>query len=109
MNLQQRIKVKERQARLARAAFVQSYAELKHVLYRKLSSRTALTVGFTGGLALGWLKGKPRKHKPAAASLTQQARASMPRNWLGSYIIWPFVLASARDLLIARRPGRESS
>ena len=109
MKLEQRIKIKERQVQLARTALVQSYSELKNVLYRKLSSRTALIVGFTGGLALGWLKGKPRKHKPAAASLTQQARASMPRNWLGSYIIWPFVLASARDLLIARRPSRESS
>jgi len=106
MNLTQRIKLKERQAELARDAFLQTYAELRHVLYRKLSSRTALVVGFGGGLLLGLLKGKRRR--PAAAPATSPVRGSMPKHWLGSYFIWPFLLATARDLMIARRPSREN-
>jgi len=102
--LMQHIKIKECQAQLAHNAFNQSYRELKYVLRRRLSSRTALVVGFTGGLALGWLKGK-RRHKPPAR-LAQRADGSMPRNWLGSYIVWPFLLSTARDLVVSRRPSR---
>lgn len=105
MKLLQSITIKERQAQLARDAFFQSYRELKHVLYRKLSSRTALVIGFSTGLALGVLKGKRRR--PTAAP-SQRVRGSMPKHWLGSYIVWPFLLATARDLIISRRPSREN-
>lgn len=104
MKLMQDIKIKERQAQLARSAFSESYRELKYVLRRRLSSRTALVAGFSGGLALGWLKGKRRRKPPAR--LAQRAGGSMPRNWLGSYIVWPFLLSTARDLVVSRRPSR---
>lgn len=106
MKLSQRLKIKERQVRLARAAFTESYADAKRVLYRRLSSRTALVMGFSSGLALGWVNGKRR---PASRSLSKRVRTSLPRHWLGNYFIWPVLLGTARDLVVGKSKSLTTS
>lgn len=120
MRLSTQIRLKERQAQVARRAFEQSMTELRRAWRRKLASRTALVLGFSGGLAAGFWRGGRRRHVPvarppgeAAASGVRKGarrmRASLPPHWLGHYLVWPFLLSAARDFLVARRPGRQSS
>lgn len=102
MKLQGRIKLKEREIELARATIAESYGDMRQVLHRRLASRTALVVSFGTGVALGLLK--RRQRKTPRLELPKQARESMPKHWLGHYIVWPFLLATARDWVISRRP-----
>lgn len=102
MKLAGQIKLKEREIELARATIAESYHDIRHVLHRRLSSRTALAVSFGTGVALGLLK--RRRPKIARLELPKQARESMPKHWLGHYIVWPFLLATARDWVVSRRP-----
>lgn len=102
MKLQGRIKLKEREIELARATIAESYGDMRQVLHRRLASRTALVVSFGTGVALGLLK--RRQRKAPRLELPQQARESMPKHWLGHYIVWPFLLATARDWVVSRRP-----
>lgn len=106
MKWQQRIKVKEREIELARATMAESYRDIRHVLHRRLASRAALVVSFGSGVLLGLLKRKRRPAMPrhARLELPKQAREAMPKHWLGHYIVWPFLLATARDWVVARRP-----
>ena len=102
MKLESRIKLKQREIELARATIAESYGDIRHVLHRRLSSRSALAVSFGTGVALGLLK--RRRPKTARLELPKQARESMPKHWLGHYIVWPFLLATARDWVVSRRP-----
>lgn len=102
MKLQRRIKLKEREMELARATIAESYNDVRRVLHRRLASRTALVVGFGTGMALGLLK--RRRRTMPRLELPKQARESMPKHWLGHYIVWPFLLATARDWVVSRRP-----
>lgn len=102
MKLAARIKLKEKQIELARASLTESVRDARTVLHQRLSSRTALAIGFGGGVALGWLG---RRRRRPALPLPQRARESMPRHWLGHYIVWPFLLATARDWVVSRRPS----
>ena len=108
MNLRGQIRLKERQITQAHLAMHDTRSEFKRVLHDRLSSRTALAVGFTGGLLLGWSRRKkPRKPaKSRVRDASKQVKQSMPPHWLGSYLIWPFVLATARDYMVSRRPSR---
>lgn len=118
MRLTRQIRVKERQAEIAREAFEQTLKELRGAWRRKLASRGALALGFSGGLAMGfWRSGRrrrPRRVAPgdgAASSRlrqgAQRVRASLPPHWLGHYLVWPFLLSTARDFMVSRRPGRQ--
>ncbi|HEX7045649.1 MAG TPA: hypothetical protein VF203_13665 [Burkholderiales bacterium] len=111
MKLMRDIRLKERQIAQARIALAQSADELQRVLQERLASRTALALGFAGGLLAGWSRGRrrraARRMTPArerVRGVTKQAKESLPPHWLGSYLVWPFVLATARDLMVARRP-----
>ena len=105
MKLRQRIRLKETEAEQARRALDESIAELKRVLHYKLSSRTALILGFGGGWLLGW-----RARRAPSSSKARRARTShMPRHWLRSYFVWPFLLRTARDYLAAYRPSRREA
>ena len=104
MKLERHIKLKEREIELARATIAESYGDIRHVLHRRLSSRTALVAGFGTGVALGLLK--RRRREASRLELQKQARESMPKHWLGHYIVWPFLLATARDWVVSRRPNR---
>jgi hypothetical protein len=123
VNLRGRIRRKERELELAQRALRQNSEEFRRVLQAKLSSRTALVAGFAGGLLFGWSQGRRRRARrvrPAGAragaarageeSGLRRARRrvteGMPPHWLRSYIVWPFLLASARDVLVERRPTR---
>ena len=84
-----------------------SAEEFKRVMHERLSSRTALALGFAGGLLLGWSQ-RRKSHKPIRSRVrdaTTQAKQSLPPHWLGSYLVWPFVLATARDFVVSRRTG----
>lgn len=111
MKLSQRIHLKELQAEQARLALRESVEELRRVLHERLASRTALAVGFGGGLLLGWSRRRGRKAKPrrAGAAVSARRRGGMPQNWLRSYFVWPFLLATARDFVLSRRPGRREA
>lgn len=113
MTLQQRIKVKEREIELARATMAESYRDIRHVLHRRMASRTALMASFGSGVLLGLLKRRRRPQptgpKQARLQLPKQAREAMPKHWLGHYIVWPFLLATARDWVMARRPTPPAS
>lgn len=119
MNLRGRIRLKEREIDLAQRALAQSAAEFRRVLHAKLSSRTALVAGFAGGLLLGWQRRRRNRRRPPAgyaqdrrSSMRETGRRAtegMPPHWLRSYIVWPFLLATARDALVSRRPTREQA
>lgn len=113
MKLTQRIHLKELQAEQARLALRENLEELRRVLHQRLASRTALAVGFGGGLLLGWSRRRRRKAKAgragAAVAVSAQTRRGMPQNWLRSYFVWPFLLATARDFVLSRRPGRREA
>ncbi len=111
MKLSQRIRLKELQAEQARLALRESVEEFRRVLHERLASRTALAVGFGGGLLLGWSRRRARKAQPgrAAEPVSARARRGMPQNWLRSYFVWPFLLATARDFVLSRRPGRREA
>lgn len=102
MTLQQRIRYKAREIELARATIAESYGDIRQLIHRRLASRTALAIGFGSGLALGLLK-RRRGARPRL-QLPRQAREAMPKHWLGHYIVWPFLLATARDWVVSRRP-----
>lgn len=102
MKLEQQLAVKQRQIDLARDTLNESVADFRRVLHRRLSSRTALAVGFGSGVALGWLK---RRRRGPRVQLPARAREAMPRHWFGHYIVWPFLLATARDWVVQHRPG----
>lgn len=110
MKLQGRIKLKEREIELARETVVESYADMRRVLHRRLSSRTALALSFGSGVALGLLRRRRRQAepRPRRLELPKQAREAMPKHWLGHYIVWPFLLATARDWVVSRRPSSPS-
>ena len=104
MKLMQRIRLKESEAQQARLALEESIRELKRALHYKLSSRTAMIVGFAGGWLLGW--------RPRRRSRSQHGRAitsHLPRHWLRSYFVWPFLLRTARDYLLVHRPSRREA
>lgn len=108
MKLTRQIRLKERQIEQARLALKDSTAEFKRVLRERLSSRTALALGFAGGLVVGWSRGG-RRRRPVKARVrdaAQQVKRGLPPHWLGGYLVWPFVLATARDFVVARRPSR---
>ncbi len=108
MKLTRQIRLKERQIEQARLALNESRAEFRRVVHERLSSRTALALGFAGGLLAGWSRGGKRR-RPAEARMRdaiRHARHSLPPHWLGGYLIWPFVLATVRDFVVARRPSR---
>lgn len=120
MKLKQRIQLKEQQAELARVALSENIDEFRYVLKAKLASRTALAIGFGGGLLIGWRRSRrtrlqkqlkqaqsmEKQRKPATAS----QRQGLPNHWVRSYFIWPFLLASARDFVVSRRPtGRREA
>lgn len=109
MKLLQRIHLKERQAEQARLALLQTVDEFRRVLHGRLASRTALAIGFGGGLLLGWARRRNAKPGRAAANVAAGARPGMPKNWLRSYFVWPFLLATARDFVLSRRPGRREA
>ena len=102
MKLAARIKVKEKQIELARSSLTESMRDVRTVLHQRLSSRTALAIGFGSGVAIGWLG---RRRQRPTLPLPGRARESMPRHWLGHYIVWPFLLATARDWVVSRRPS----
>jgi len=111
MKLMRDIRLKERQIARARIALAQSADEFQRVLQERLASRTALALGFAGGLLAGWSRGRrrraARRTTPArerARGVAKQTKESLPPHWLSSYLVWPFVLATARDLIVARRP-----
>lgn len=111
MRLSQRILLKERQAEQARLALRENVEEFRRVLHERLASRAALAVGFGGGLLLGWSR-RRRHMKPGratAAAVTNGTRRGMPQHWLRSYFVWPFLLATARDFVLSRRPGRREA
>lgn len=103
MKLTQHIKLKEREIELARETVARSYAEARHVLRQRLSSRKALVLSFGSGVVLGLLKRRRPRHEPRV-QLPKQAREAMPKHWFGHYIVWPFLLATARDWVVAHRP-----
>lgn len=108
MRLKRQIRLKERQVEQARMALSETRAEFKQVLHERLSSRTALAFGFAGGLLFGWSRGGKRE-RPAKVKVreaTRRAKHGLPRHWLGGYLVWPLVLATARDFVVARRPSR---
>ena len=114
MRLSERIRLKERQAEVARLALEQTMTELRHTSRAKLASRTALAVGFGGGLALGLWKGgrrkrvgKSRRSSDKQQRIDRRMRQSMPKHWLGHYLVWPFLLATARDFVVSQRPSRQ--
>lgn len=120
MGLSKQIRLKERQAEVARAAFEQSVTELRGAWRRKLASRSALVIGFSSGLAVGFWRGGRRRHRavpearydrgPSRARRgAERVRTSLPPHWLGHYLVWPFLLSTARDYLVSRRPGRQES
>lgn len=113
MRLRKRIRLKERQTEQARLALAQNTDEFKRALHAHLASRTALALGFAGGWLLGWGRprhGRRRQHgrevRQRATEATQRATRGMPAHWLRSYLIWPFVLATLRDYVVAHRPSR---
>lgn len=118
MNLRGRIRRKEREIELAQRALRSSSEEFRRVLHAKLSSRTALVAGFAGGMLLGWRQGRRRRARPEGLPLERaggetpvrrarrRATEGMPPHWLRSYIVWPFLLATARDALVEHRPTR---
>ena len=118
MNLRGRIRLKEREIELAQRALIQSREDFGRVLHAKLSSRSALVAGFAGGVLLGRRQRRRqrarhaprRRERQGAESGMRRARRrateGMPPHWLRSYIVWPFLLASARDALVDRRPTR---
>lgn len=108
MKLTRQIRVKERQIEQARRSLDDSRAELQRVLHERLSSRTALALGFAGGLLFGWSRGGKRSSpgKTGVHEAARRAKGSLPPHWLGGYLVWPFVLATARDFVVARRPSR---
>lgn len=111
MKLQGRIKLKEREIELARETIAESYGDMRRVLHRRLSSRTALVLSFGSGVALGLLRRRRRQAaepRPRKLELPKQAREAMPKHWLGHYIVWPFLLATARDWVVSRRPSSQS-
>jgi hypothetical protein len=111
MKLEQQIRLKERQVELAQLALSESIVELRRVLRSRLASRSAMAVGFAGGLFLG-LRRRSRRNKTQRASqskadaLQANKRHGLPKHWLGSYFVWPFLLATARDLVLSHRPSR---
>jgi len=82
------------------------------VLHARLSSRTAMALGFAGGLMLGRRQRarSARSGAPAAKTRVRAAarrvKQSLPPHWLGNYLLWPLVLASARDFVVTHRPSR---
>lgn len=117
MRLTKQIRLKERQAEVAKQALEQSVTELRRTWRRKLASRGALVIGFSSGLAVGFWRGGRRRPRADARSGAPQAsrlgegakrvRTSLPPHWLGHYLVWPFLLSSARDFMVSRRPGRQ--
>ena len=107
MNLVRRIHLKERQAEQAQLALEESIAEFRRVLKARLASRAAMTLGFAAGWLIGFV---PRRRRvPAKPQPIARAKRGMPKNWLRSYFVWPFLLATARDFLVARRPSRREA
>ncbi len=111
MKLQGRIKLKEREIALARETIAESYGDVRRVLHRRLSSRAALVISFGSGVAIGLLRRRrhqPVDTRPNKLELPKHARESMPKHWLGHYIVWPFLLATARDWVVSRRPSSQA-
>lgn len=113
LGLARRIRLKEREIEQARLALRQSTDEFRRVLRERLASRTALAVGFAGGLLLGWQQRRRRRAKRSRSAAAKgdgtrlkRAAGGLPPHWLRSYVVWPFLLATARDALVSRRPTR---
>jgi hypothetical protein len=105
VKLVQRIHLKESETERAHAALTEGVYELKHALHDKLSSRTAMVIGFAGGWLLGW-RG-PRR--VVAGSASRQRTRHLPPHWLRQYFVWPFLLNAAREYLLVRRPSRREA
>jgi hypothetical protein len=110
MKLKGRIELKEREIELARETIAESYGDMRRVMHRRLSSRTALVLSFGSGVALGLLRRRRQASPPEQrrVELPKRAREAMPKHWLGHYIVWPFLLATARDWVVSRRPSSQS-
>ena len=108
MKLTRRIRLKEHQAEQARLALDENMVELRRVFNAKLASRTAMALGFGGGWLLGW-KVRHRKPKASPKAVTASQRQGLPRHWMRSYFVWPFLLATARDYVVSRRPSRREA
>lgn len=110
MRLTKRIQLEELQAEQARREAQETMREFRQLLRQRLASRTALALGFAGGMALGWWRTK-HKAAPSKAAPVKRARGaarqSLPPHWLGKYVVWPFLLATARDFVVSRRPSSE--
>jgi hypothetical protein len=100
MKLQQQIRLKERQAEQAQAAFEQSLQEFSRVVNARLSSKAALALSFSGGWVLGWWRLK-RRRRSHSKRITE--RLGMPPHWLGHHVVWPFLLGTVHDYLLSRR------
>ncbi|MFL6649421.1 MAG: hypothetical protein ACJ8KO_15800 [Sulfurifustaceae bacterium] len=111
MKLRARIDQKERQAEQARLALHETTVELRRAVRARLASRTAMALGFAGGWLLGWgtRRRVRRKRQPARVTASDKTRRGMPQNWFRSYFVWPFLLATARDFVVARRPSRREA
>lgn len=105
MNWERRVRMKEHEIELARATVIESLSDMRAAMRRRLTSRTAMALSFGGGVALGLLR---RRRRPRL-ELPKQAREAMPKHWFGHYIVWPFLLATARDWVVARRPTSQRS
>lgn len=92
--------------RIAKQAARTHYAAAREIVWKRLSSRSALVASFASGLALGWARSAPKPRTVPAPAGGKRVFQSAPKHWLRSYIIWPFLLATVRDAVVSRRPTR---
>ncbi len=86
-----------------RQALQSNYRMFKNRLHREAGSMRTLALGFSAGVALGWLS--MGKRKPG--SLRRRLKASAPNHWLGEYIIWPLLLSTIQGLIVSRKTDAE--
>jgi len=108
MKVKQQIRLKELQLQRAQAAFDESLDEMGRIWHARLSSKAALALSFSGGWLIGWWRWRKRaRHSPLPARAVLRDKLGLPPHWLGHYLIWPFLLGTAHDYLLSRRPTRK--